>query len=124
MPGQDEDIFGESGFAMEGIGYYRQAYNLEDIHPGRDWVVVLEHLAREPAGILELFDRDRSTLGHVVAVGERAASQHGLRVGDAVVYEEFMGGRWQFPMADGGECRVLIMHVDWVFAKLRYRFGG
>lgn len=119
MPGQDEDLFGEGGFAMEGIGYYRQSYQLEDVRPNRDWVVVVEHLARESGSDLKLFDRDYTTLGRVVAVGERAALLHDLRVGDDVVYEEFMGGRWQFPTADGSEARVLIMHVDWIFARVR-----
>lgn len=109
----------KNGFTLPGIGYHRQPVRLDLVQPGPGWVVVLEALSREANADLVLPKLHNTTRGSVIAIGSMAAKESGLVVGDEVIYEEYMGGRWQFPTQDGEEARVLIMHVDWIVLGIR-----
>jgi co-chaperonin GroES (HSP10) len=104
---------------LKGIGYHRQPVRLESVKPGPGWVIVLEALSRQADADLVLPGLQNTTRGQVLAIGSLAEKESGLVVGDDVIYEEYMGGRWQFPTADGQEARVLIMHVDWILLGIR-----
>ncbi len=109
----------KSGFDLKGFGYHRQPVRLESVEPGPGWVVVLEALSRQADADLVLPGLQNTTRGRVLAIGSLAEKESGLVVGDDVIYEEYMGGRWQFPTADGQEARCLIMHVDWVLLGIK-----
>lgn len=109
----------KNGFTLPGIGYHRQPVRLENVRPGPGWVIVLEALSRQAEADLVLPGLQNTTRGRVLAIGSLAAKESGLVVGDDVIYEEYMGGRWQFPTGDGQEARVLIMHVDWIVLGIR-----
>lgn len=105
----------KSGFVTPGMGYHRvKGVLLDAVKPGPEWLIVLEHLERRGRGDLVLPSLPNTTRGRVLALGDTVRRETALDVGIDVLFQPYMGGRWQFGTRKGEEARVLIMHMDWV----------
>ena len=77
------------------------------------WVAVREDLDEHvsESGLATNVNKKATTEGRVLAVGVAVAED--LRAGDLVLYEAWMGGRWQI-----GDERCLIMDIENVLMVL------
>jgi len=102
---------------IPGAGYLRQGVFLDDLRFLGQWVCVQEVFESErPSGLVIAQPGTRHTVfGEVLAAGDEAELE-GVEPGRRVVFQEWQGGRWQFPARGGQEQRVLIMTVDDVLA--------
>lgn len=101
-------------FRVPGSGYFWTGVRIDQFQPTSHWIVVKEHLKKESIGGIVLLDNKNAVMGTIVAAGPDAIRESGIELGDTVVYEEWMGGRWAFddPEQDGSILRTLIMSVD------------
>lgn len=98
---------------FKGIGYSYTGINLSDLELTNQWVILKESLERN-SGRVVVPDLKNNVIGTVIALGKEA-KEHGILVGDDVIYQEYMGGRWNFD--DIGNC--LIISIDYISVVLR-----
>lgn len=77
------------------LGYRHTRILLEDFQATTHWLVLEEGLERPNEYGVIIPDQKASTTGKILACGPEAVAA-GLSVGDEVIYEAWMGGRWAF----------------------------
>jgi len=95
--------------------YWTVFADAKDVKMYKRWVAVEEEERKEQlteSGIV-LPAKPAGIIGRVVAIGDQAKEETGLKEGDLIVYERWQGGRWAF-----GTKKVLIMEVDHILAKI------
>jgi len=97
-------------------GYTSSGVSLDGMCLLGHWVILKEVWDRPaPAGVI-LLQPKNTTIGEVLAVGARV--EEALSVGERVLFEEWMGGRWTFIGEDGTEIPCLLIAEENIRARL------
>lgn len=93
-------------------GYTWLPENIEDVTLSPDYIAIEEERPEATLGGVFIPHQPAVTVGRVIAMGALSVSR-GLMIGDRVVYEKWMGGRWDF---NGRRC--LIMDTEHIIMKM------
>lgn len=97
-------------------GYTWTPRNLESVDFTSHFIAVEEEIEEEVNGIF--IPRQNSVIwGRVLRSGSEAEAR-GINVGDRVLYERWMGGKWEFDGGNSESKRCLIMDVDHIIARV------
>jgi len=97
-------------------GYTSSGVSLDKIDLRGHWVIIKEVWDRPaPTGLI-LVQPKNTTLGEVLDIGDRVDED--IIVGDTVLFEEWMGGRWTFIGEDGTEIPCLLIAEENIRARL------
>jgi len=98
-------------------GYTWAAKNFNELELMPDYIAIEEEKPSISLSGLLMPLQSSVTVGRVVKVGSKAYSR-GVNVGDEVVYEKWMGGRWEFDIDGESSQKCLIMDVEYVIMKI------